>query len=109
MEVYSVDFLNLSKCFAYSLSIRFVYRCVYKRDSFLFATIVFIFGNPIVYCLLNLLLAHILCRRRQLSPGVYSLTPEGYVPVLKKLGVSCIVRFNSKCYDRNVFLVNGIR
>ena len=40
---------------------------------------------------------------------MYSLTPEGYVPVMKKLDVSCIVRFNSKCYDRNVFLVNGIR
>lgn len=48
-------------------------------------------------------------RRRQLSPGVFSLTPEGYVPVMKKLDVSCIVRFNSKCYDRNVFLMNGIR
>jgi cell division cycle 14 len=44
-----------------------------------------------------------------LSPGVYSLTPEGYIPILKKLDVSCIVRFNSKCYDRNVFIVNGIR
>jgi hypothetical protein len=40
---------------------------------------------------------------------VYTLTPEGYVPVLKKLDVSCIIRFNSKCYDRNVFIVNGIR
>lgn len=28
---------------------------------------------------------------------------------MKKLDVSCIVRFNSKCYDRNVFLMNGIR
>jgi hypothetical protein len=50
-----------------------------------------------------------LCRRRQLSPGVFSLTPEGYVPLMKKLDVSCIVRFNSKCYDRNVFLMNGIK
>ena len=28
---------------------------------------------------------------------------------MKNLGVSCIVRFNSKCYDRNVFIANGIR
>lgn len=48
-------------------------------------------------------------RRRQLSPGVFTLTPEGYVPILKKLDVTCIIRFNSKCYDRNVYLVNGIR
>jgi hypothetical protein len=31
------------------------------------------------------------------------------VPVLKDLGVSCIVRFNSKCYDRAVFTMGGIR
>jgi cell division cycle 14 len=48
-------------------------------------------------------------RRRQVSPGVFTLTPEEYVPVMKGLGVTCIVRFNSKCYDRNVFIQNGIR
>jgi hypothetical protein len=59
--------------------------------------------------ILFLTAVHCFYRRRQLSPGVYTLTPEGYVPVLKKLDVSCIIRFNSKCYDRNVFIVNGIR
>ena len=43
-------------------------------------------------------------KRRQIRPGVNTLLPEEYVPVLKALGVTCVVRFNSKCYDRNVFL-----
>lgn len=48
-------------------------------------------------------------RRRQISPGVFTLTPEQYVPILKNLGVSCIVRFNDKCYDRKVFTNGGIK
>lgn len=48
-------------------------------------------------------------KRRVLSDGVYSLRPEEYVPILRSLGVSCIVRFNSKCYDRNIFVNAGIR
>ena len=47
--------------------------------------------------------------RRQIRPGVNTLLPEEYVPILKSLGVSCIVRFNSKCYDRNVYLQGKIR
>eukprot|EP00597_Dinobryon_sp_UTEXLB2267_P006670 CAMPEP_0170085342 /NCGR_PEP_ID=MMETSP0019_2-20121128/20256_1 /TAXON_ID=98059 /ORGANISM="Dinobryon sp., Strain UTEXLB2267" /LENGTH=485 /DNA_ID=CAMNT_0010301769 /DNA_START=452 /DNA_END=1910 /DNA_ORIENTATION=+ len=48
-------------------------------------------------------------KRRQTSSGEYTLSPEEYVPLFKSLGVSCVVRFNSKCYDRNVFVSNGIR
>ncbi len=48
-------------------------------------------------------------KRRQIAPGVYTLTPEQYVPLFKNLGVSCVVRFNDKCYDRKVFLTNGIK
>mmetsp|Transcript_14684 Transcript_14684/g.22157 ORF Transcript_14684/g.22157 Transcript_14684/m.22157 type:complete len:409 (+) Transcript_14684:600-1826(+) len=46
---------------------------------------------------------------RELSPGVFALSPEGYVPLFKSLGVTCIVRFNKKCYDRNIFVRAGIR
>ena len=48
-------------------------------------------------------------KRRQIRPGVNTLLPEEYVPVFKSLGVTCIVRFNSKCYDRNVYLAAKIR
>lgn len=46
---------------------------------------------------------------RELQPGVFALSPEEYVPLFKSLGVSCIVRFNKKCYDRAIFVRNGIR
>src|ERR1700739_901713 len=39
-------------------------------------------------------------KRRQIGPKLFTLTPEEYVPVLKNIGVTCVVRFNSKCYDR---------
>ena len=39
---------------------------------------------------------------------IYSRRAE-YVPVFKALGVTCVVRFNSKCYDRNVFIASKIR
>lgn len=48
-------------------------------------------------------------RKRQLSPGVFTLTPEQYVPLFKDLNVTCIVRFNEKMYDRRIFLNHGIR
>eukprot|EP01036_Dinobryon_divergens_P025185 gene25185-33708_t len=48
-------------------------------------------------------------KRRQIASGEFTLSPEEYVPLFKSLGVSCVVRFNSKCYDRNVFVSNGIR
>ena len=48
-------------------------------------------------------------KKRQISPGVETMSPEEYVPVLKELGVTVIVRFNSKCYDRTVFTRAGIK
>jgi hypothetical protein len=48
-------------------------------------------------------------RKRQISEGVWTMSPQEYVPLLKELGVTCIVRFNSKCYDRAVFTTGGIR
>lgn len=50
-----------------------------------------------------------LSKRRQLSDGQFSLLPEEYIPIMKSLGVTCIVRFNNKCYDRTVFTAAGIR
>eukprot|EP00638_Chattonella_subsalsa_P005088 CAMPEP_0117734562 /NCGR_PEP_ID=MMETSP0947-20121206/753_1 /TAXON_ID=44440 /ORGANISM="Chattonella subsalsa, Strain CCMP2191" /LENGTH=412 /DNA_ID=CAMNT_0005549375 /DNA_START=164 /DNA_END=1399 /DNA_ORIENTATION=- len=47
--------------------------------------------------------------RRELEPGKSTLTPEDYVPVFKRLGVTAVVRFNKKCYDRRKFVENGIR
>lgn len=44
-----------------------------------------------------------------MSPGVFTLTPEQYVPLFKDLNVTCVVRFNEKMYDRRVFLNHGIR
>jgi cell division cycle 14 len=48
-------------------------------------------------------------KRREVAPGVHSLLPNEYIPIMKRLGVTCIVRFNSKCYDRAVFTAAGIR
>lgn len=47
--------------------------------------------------------------RRELSPGVYTLLPEEYVPIFHQLGVTCVIRFNKKCYDKTVFTRNGIK
>ena len=47
--------------------------------------------------------------RRELSPGVNTLLPHEYIPIFKSLGVTCIIRFNNKCYDRKVFTKSGIR
>ena len=51
-----------------------------------------------------------LAKKRLLAEGnAYSLAPAEYVPILKSLGVTVIVRFNSKCYDKSVFTTAGIR
>ena len=50
-----------------------------------------------------------LSKRRNLGPGVFSLLPEEYVPIFKQLGVTVIVRFNNKCYDKAVFERSGIK
>ena len=38
-----------------------------------------------------------------------SLGPEDYVPILKRFGVTAIVRLNKKVYDRKKFLDEGIK
>jgi len=50
-----------------------------------------------------------LSKRRTLGQGLYSLLPAEYVPLFKQLGVSCVVRFNNKCYDKAVFERGGIK
>ena len=44
----------------------------------------------------------------QISPGVYTLLIEEYVPLFKKYGVTAVVRFNKKMYDRNALINGGI-
>lgn len=39
----------------------------------------------------------------------HTLSPDEYIPILKDLGVTCIVRFNSKCYNKNIFTSAGFR
>lgn len=41
--------------------------------------------------------------------GVRTFTPEDYVPLFRKWGVTAIVRLNKKCYDRRKFTDNGIK
>ena len=36
------------------------------------------------------------------------MTPKDYVPIFKKLGVTTIVRLNTKTYDPTEFKNNGI-
>jgi hypothetical protein len=50
-----------------------------------------------------------LSNRRELSPGVFTLLPQEYVKLFQRLGVTCVIRFNNKCYDRKVFTRAGIR
>ena len=50
-----------------------------------------------------------LSKRRQLENGNYTLTATEYVPLFKKLGVTCVVRFNNKCYNKSIFVDAGIR
>jgi cell division cycle 14 len=50
-----------------------------------------------------------LSKRRELASGRFTMIPEDYVPLFKQLGVTCVVRFNNKCYDRAIFERNGIR
>jgi cell division cycle 14 len=50
-----------------------------------------------------------LSNRRELSPGVFTMLPQEYVNLFQRLGVTCVIRFNNKCYDRKVFTRAGIR
>ena len=38
-----------------------------------------------------------------------ALSPEEYVPIFQKLGVTMVVRLTTKEYDREVFLRNGFK
>ncbi len=38
--------------------------------------------------------------RREIGAGLFAYGVDDYVPVFKKLGVTCVVRFNKKCYDK---------
>ena len=49
-----------------------------------------------------------LAKRREIEPGVFTMDASDYVPLFKRIGVTCVVRFNKKCYDRRKFLDNGI-
>ncbi len=48
-----------------------------------------------------------LAKRKELASGKHTLTPEDYCAPFKELGVRCIVRFNSKCYDKRIFERSG--
>ena len=50
-----------------------------------------------------------LARRREIAPGVHTFAPEDYVPLFQRLGVTCVVRFNKKLYDKRAFTRAGIR
>lgn len=36
-------------------------------------------------------------------------TPNDYIPIFKKLGVTTVVRLNNKTYDSNDFIKKGIK
>lgn len=38
-----------------------------------------------------------------------SFTPENYVPIFKKLGITLVVRLNKPQYDKQKFIKNGIK
>ncbi|CAM9444290.1 unnamed protein product [Ectocarpus sp. 12 AP-2014] len=50
-----------------------------------------------------------LTTRREVEPGKRTLLAEDYVPIFRKLGITCVVRFNKRCYDRRRFTEGGIR
>jgi len=41
--------------------------------------------------------------------GYIRFTPDDYVPIFKKIGVTMVVRLNNKQYDEEIFKVNGIK
>jgi len=49
-----------------------------------------------------------LARKREIEAGVFTMAAEEYVPLMKSLGVTAIVRFNKKCYERKHFTDAGI-
>lgn len=45
---------------------------------------------------------------RELRPGVFTLSVDAYAKLFKRLNISCVVRFNKKLYDANIFKKHGI-
>lgn len=43
-----------------------------------------------------------------MEPGKWTLLAEDYIPIFRKLGITCVVRFNKRCYDRRRFTEGGI-
>ncbi len=43
------------------------------------------------------------------AEGYRRFTPEDYVPIFKKLGVTLVIRLNNKQYDKTRFTINGIK
>ena len=43
-------------------------------------------------------------KAREIDAGVFTMAAEDYVPVFKRLGITCVIRFNKKCYDRRKFI-----
>ena len=41
--------------------------------------------------------------------GYKLLTPKDYVPIFKKMGVTSVIRLNTKTYDSSGFLTEGIK
>ena len=49
-----------------------------------------------------------LAKRKELTSGKFTMIPEDYIAPFKALNVTCVVRFNNKCYDKRIFVQGGI-
>jgi len=47
--------------------------------------------------------------RQEIGDGIYTFTPEDYVDLFRKKGITAIVRLNKKVYDRKQFTDHGFR
>jgi cell division cycle 14 len=47
--------------------------------------------------------------KQEIADGIYTMTPEDYHDIFRKLGVTAIVRLNKKVYDRRQFTDAGFR
>lgn len=47
--------------------------------------------------------------QRIVQHGFVQLAPEDYMPLFRKWGISAIVRFNKRVYDRKKFVDNGLQ
>lgn len=44
-----------------------------------------------------------------MEPGKWTLLAEDYIPIFRKLDITCVIRFNKRCYDRRRFTEVGIK